>query len=233
MGGGDGFRGGVPVDAFEGGVTFLADDANRVDDRLGAVHGLAQGNAPGDVGREERDTVRQGLDGGVPGDRPDGHTLGGEAPANFTADKTRSACYHNHMAASWEEIIIDTRSHTEFVPVTQLLEEAAARRGWRDGVLHVFVPHTTAAVTIQEGADPDVRRDMAAALEKAVPWQNREYRHGEGNSAAHVKAAMLGNHLGWPMEKGKFKFGTWQTVYFAEFDGPRTRKIWMGFQPVA
>ena len=137
------------------------------------------------------------------------------------------------MAAPWEEIIIDTRSHTEFVPVTQLLEEAAARRGWRDGLLHLFVPHTTAAVTIQEGADPDVRRDMALALEKAVPWQSREYRHGEGNSAAHVKASMLGNHLCWPMEKGKLKFGTWQTVYFAEFDGPRTRKIWLGFQPVA
>ena len=137
------------------------------------------------------------------------------------------------MTGPWEEIVIDTRSHTEFVPVTQLLEEAAARKGWRDGLLHVFVPHTTAAVTLQEGADPDVRRDMAVALEKAVPWENREYRHGEGNSAAHVKASMLGNQLAWPVEKGRLKFGTWQTVYFAEFDGPRTRKIWLGFQPVA
>jgi secondary thiamine-phosphate synthase enzyme len=116
--------------------------------------------------------------------------------------------------------------------VTQLLEEAAARRGWRDGLLQIFTPHTTAAVTIQEGADPEVRRDMGLALEKAVPWQNREYRHGEGNSAAHVKAAMLGHHLAWPVEKGRLKFGTWQTIYFAEFVGPRTRKIWLGFSAV-
>ena len=75
-----------------------------------------------------------------------------------------------------EEVVINTRSHTEFVPLAQILEEVAARRGWRDGLVHVVVPHTTAGVTIQEGADPDVRRDMAVALEKAVPWESREYQ---------------------------------------------------------
>jgi secondary thiamine-phosphate synthase enzyme len=169
----------------------------------------------------------------VPGDGANGPALSGQLAADFATDKTRATCYHDHMAGPWEEIVMGTRSHTEFVPMTQLLEEAAARRGWRDGLLHVFIPHTTAAVTIQEGADPDVRRDLAAALERAVPWESREYRHAEGNSAAHLKAAMLGNHFAWPMEKGKLKFGTWQTVYFAEFDGPRSRKIWVGFQPVA
>ena len=132
-----------------------------------------------------------------------------------------------------EEIVIATRSHTEFLPIAQLLEKAAAQRGWKDGLLHVVIPHTTAAVTIQEGADPDVRHDMDLALEKAVPWENRGYRHGEGNSAAHLKAAMLGNHLAWPLEKGRLRFGTWQMIYFAEFDGPRTRKVWVGFQPLA
>lgn len=136
------------------------------------------------------------------------------------------------MTSPWEELLIDTRSHTEFVPLTQPLEEAAARRGWRDGLLQIIIPHTTAAVTIQEGADPDVRRDLAVALEKAVPWENREYRHGEGNSAAHLKAAMLGNHLAWPVEKGRLRVGTWQTIYFAEFDGPRARRVWLGFQPM-
>ena len=102
---------------------------------------------------------------------------------------------------------------------------AANENGGRDNV-------TVVVVDVLEGADPDVRKDMAAALEKAVPWQSREYRHGEGNSAAHVKAAMLGNQLAWPVEKGKLRFGTWQTIYFAEFDGPRTRKLWLGFQPV-
>jgi secondary thiamine-phosphate synthase enzyme len=100
-------------------------------------------------------------------------------------------------------------------------------------LLHVVIPHTTAGVTIQEGADPDVRRDMAVAFEKAVPWESRDYRHGEGNTAAHVKAAMVGNHLAWPIEKGRLKFGTWQMIYFCEFDGPRTRRAWVGFQPLS
>ncbi|NBS78406.1 YjbQ family protein [bacterium] len=113
-----------------------------------------------------------------------------------------------------EEVVINTRSHTEFVPLAQILAETAARRGWK-------------------GADPDVRRDMAVALERAVPWESREYRHGEGNTAAHVKAAMVGNHLAWPIEKGELKFGTWQMIYFCEFDGPRERKVWVGFHPLA
>jgi secondary thiamine-phosphate synthase enzyme len=132
-----------------------------------------------------------------------------------------------------EEVVINTRSHTEFVPLAQFLEEAVARRGWRDGLLHVVIPHTTAGVTIQEGADPDVRRDMAVAFDKAVPWESQDYRHGEGNTAAHVKAAMVGNHLAWPIEKGRLKFGTWQMIYFCEFDGPRTRRAWVGFQPLS
>ena len=81
-----------------------------------------------------------------------------------------------------EEVLINSRSHTEFLPLAQILEEVAAKRGWRDGLLHVVIPHTTAGVTIQEGADPDVRRDMAVALEKAVPWESREYRHGGESS---------------------------------------------------
>lgn len=126
-----------------------------------------------------------------------------------------------------------TGSHTEFLPLAQILEETAGKRKWRDGCLQIWVPHTTAGVTIQEGADPDVRRDMALALAEAVPWENRAYRHGEGNSAAHVKAAMVGNHLAWPVEKGKLKLGQWQMIYLAEFDGPRSRRIWVGFQPMS
>jgi secondary thiamine-phosphate synthase enzyme len=136
------------------------------------------------------------------------------------------------MSSMLEEIVICTEGHTEFMPIAQPLEKAAAERGWRDGLLHIVIPHTTAAVTIQEGADPDVRRDLAVALERAVPWENRDYRHGEGNSAAHLKAAMLGNHLAWPLEKGKLRLGMWQMIYFAEFDGPRSRRVWVGFQPL-
>ena len=169
---------------------------------------------------------------GGTGEGTGGQAFGGEAPTNFSPDKAGATCYDNHMPSMLEEIVICTEGHTEFMPIAQPLEKAAAERGWRDGLLHIIIPHTTAAVTIQEGADPDVRRDLAVALERAVPWENRDYRHGEGNSAAHLKAAMLGNHLAWPLEKGKLRLGMWQMIYFAEFDGPRSRRAWVGFQPL-
>jgi len=212
---------------------MFADDAHGMNHRFGSAKGESQGLGPGYITREKFNTSRQGLPGGVAGQGPHGKPLGGQATANFPPDKARSACYDYHMPSPMEEIAITTRSHTEFMPIAQLLEKVAAQRGWKDGLLHVVIPHTTAAVTIQEGADPDVRHDMDLGLEKAVPWENRDYRHGEGNSAAHLKAAMLGNHLAWPLEKGKLRFGTWQMIYFAEFDGPRSRKIWVGFQPLA
>ena len=230
-GGGDNVGGALKVDLGKSLGGKFANDAHGVNDRLGVMESVAQGVGLSDVGREKLDPRGEGVAGGA-GDGTDGETLGPQGAANFATDKTGSTCYDNHMPPMLEEVVINTRIHTEFLPLAQILEEAAARRGWRDGLLQVIVPHTTAGVTIQEGADPDVRRDMAVALENAVPWKNREYRHGEGNSAAHVKAAMVGNHLAWPMEGGKLKFGTWQMIYLAEFDGPRTRRVWVGFQPM-
>ncbi len=93
------------------------------------------------------------------------------------------------------------------------------------GVCHVFCPHTTAGLTINENADPDVKRDLLAKLNTLVPAQESYYRHAEGNSAAHLKASMLGFSLTLPVRNGKLNLGTWQGVYFCEFDGPRTRHV--------
>lgn len=98
--------------------------------------------------------------------------------------------------------------------------------GIKDGVVTVFVPHTTAGVTINENADPDVMQDVEAALERAVPW-NGGYRHGEGNAAAHVKASMMGSSAQILVAGGRLRLGTWQGIYFCEFDGPRSRHVWV------
>jgi secondary thiamine-phosphate synthase enzyme len=99
------------------------------------------------------------------------------------------------------------------------------------GACHVFCPHTTAALTINENADPDVVGDMLMELERLVPWRNPKYRHAEGNSAAHVKAALLGAAVSVPVEQGRLRLGTWQAIYFCEFDGPRARQITVQFLP--
>lgn len=98
--------------------------------------------------------------------------------------------------------------------------------GLRDGVVTVFIPHTTCGVTINENADPDVVTDMLAALERMVPWQ-ANYRHGEGNSAAHLKASLMGFSAQVLVAGGRLQLGTWQGIYLCEFDGPRTREVWV------
>jgi secondary thiamine-phosphate synthase enzyme len=127
-----------------------------------------------------------------------------------------------------KEIPVRTREHTEFVVIDDALQRAVTESGIRSGVCIAFVPHTTAGITINENADPDVVRDMKAALERAVPW-NAGYAHAEGNAAAHVKASMMGFSQQILVENGRLQLGTWQSVYFCEFDGPRTRKVWVQF----
>lgn len=129
------------------------------------------------------------------------------------------------------QISVQSRQHAEFISVTDEIQRMVTQHGWKEGVLTVYVPHTTAGVTIQENADPDVVRDMIYALEKAVPWKDPNYRHAEGNTAAHVKAAMLGTSAQCIVTKGHLALGTWQGIYFCEFDGPRTRQMWLTFHP--
>ncbi len=127
---------------------------------------------------------------------------------------------------------VRTKEHTQFVNIDRQVQEAVSEAGVEQGVVHVFVPHTTAGVTINENADPDVMRDVGGALEKAVPW-NANYAHSEGNAAAHVKASMMGFCQTVLIEGGRLQLGTWQSLYFCEFDGPRTRKVWVQVQPGA
>ena len=126
-----------------------------------------------------------------------------------------------------KSISVSTGGRTEFVDITGQVAKAVQELGIEDGIVNVFVPHTTAGVTINENADPDVTVDMGAALDNAVPW-SAGYKHCEGNAAAHVKASMMGSSVQVIVSKGKLQLGTWQSIYFCEFDGPRSRKVWLG-----
>ena len=126
-----------------------------------------------------------------------------------------------------KEFTIRTNSHTEFLDITDRLQEAVDESRVREGVCIAVVPHTTAGITINENADPDVVSDMIFALDKAVPWKDSHYRHGEGNTAAHVKSSLMGHSVQVLVRGGKLQFGTWQGVYLCEFDGPRSRNLWV------
>jgi secondary thiamine-phosphate synthase enzyme len=126
-----------------------------------------------------------------------------------------------------QEFSVATRSRTEFVDITAEVQDAVAAMGCKEGTVTVFVPHTTAGITINENADPDVTADMESALEKMVPWR-AGYRHSEGNSAAHVKASLMGSSVQVLVNEGRLMLGTWQAVYLSEFDGPRSREVWVG-----
>ena len=121
---------------------------------------------------------------------------------------------------------LQTHRRTEFIDITQEIQQAVTTMGLKDGVVTVFVPHTTGGITINENADPDVMADMDGAMERMVPW-SAGYAHGEGNSAAHVKASLVGSSVRVILWEGRLQLGTWQAVYFCEFDGPRTREVWI------
>ncbi|MCD6365052.1 MAG: YjbQ family protein [Planctomycetes bacterium] len=118
---------------------------------------------------------------------------------------------------------VRTTSRDAMIDVTAQVSHAVAESGISNGMVCVYVPHTTAGVTINENADPDVIHDVLGALDRAVPWRRNFYRHGEGNSAAHVKSSMVGCSAVVPLIDGQMSFGTWQSVFFCEFDGPRNR----------
>ena len=121
---------------------------------------------------------------------------------------------------------VATNEHTQMKDITDLVQKAVAESSVTDGICTVFIPHTTAAVTINENADPDVVRDFTAEINKIVPWEDG-YRHVEGNSAAHLKASMIGFSEQIIIDRGRLVLGTWQGIYFCEFDGPRHRKVYV------
>jgi secondary thiamine-phosphate synthase enzyme len=127
---------------------------------------------------------------------------------------------------------VKTSRRVEFVDVTGQVQTAAAQSGIADGAVLVFVRHTTAGVTINENADPSVRADLAMALERLVP-ADLPFAHMEGNSDAHMKASLVGSSVTVPLAGGRLQLGTWQGVYFAEFDGPRRRRVHVTVLPGA
>jgi secondary thiamine-phosphate synthase enzyme len=128
------------------------------------------------------------------------------------------------------EIMLSTRLHTEFVNLDAMVQRCVEEAGVSEGEVRVYVPHTTAGITINENADPDVVADMELILERMVPWEGG-YAHAEGNAAAHVKASMMGASATVFVHRGRLALGTWQSIYFCEFDGPRTRRIWVKVIP--
>lgn len=124
-------------------------------------------------------------------------------------------------------ITLNSTKREEMIDITQQLQELVEQKGFKNGLLMVFVPHTTAAITINENADPLVAHDILLGLRKLVPQNNPEYRHSEGNSDAHIKASLVGSSVTIMVENGKLLLGTWQGVFFLEFDGPRLRKAYV------
>jgi len=120
---------------------------------------------------------------------------------------------------------IQTPAKSSFVEITDRIQEILSEEQFEDGVIVVYVPHTTAGITINENADPNVVRDFLMDLERLVPHQQSYYRHFEGNSAAHLKASLMGSSVTVMVERGRMSLGTWQGIYLCEFDGPRSRRV--------
>ncbi len=128
------------------------------------------------------------------------------------------------------QISVKTTARTQMVDITAEVRAAVRESGIENGLVHVFSMHTTAAVTINENADPAVTTDMLAFINKVVPWDDH-FKHMEGNSAAHIKVSLFGPSEIIPLEKGSLVLGTWQGIYFCEFDGPRTRRVHITVMP--
>jgi secondary thiamine-phosphate synthase enzyme len=120
---------------------------------------------------------------------------------------------------------LKTTGRNQFVEITDQVRQAVAKSGVRSGICVVYCPHTTAAMTVNENADPDVAHDMLLYLNKAIPKEQSGFRHSEGNSDSHIKASLVGPSVTLVIDNGDIVLGRWQGVYFCEFDGPRTRTV--------
>jgi len=129
------------------------------------------------------------------------------------------------MKTFTEYVSVDTRQRNQMIDITGEVDRIIGKSGIRDGIATVYCPHTTAAVTINENADPSVPRDIIMMLGELVPHRHEGYRHSEGNSDAHIKSSIVGCSSQVLIEDGKMRLGTWQALFFCEFDGPRNRKV--------
>lgn len=123
---------------------------------------------------------------------------------------------------------IKTNKHEDLIDITEIVREEISKNNFKDGQVLIFVPHTTAGITINENADPDVKHDILLAL-RSLGFESLNYSHSEGNSPAHVKSSIIGCSLNVIVSNGRLVLGTWQGIYFCEFDGPRTRRIIIQF----
>ena len=121
-------------------------------------------------------------------------------------------------------INVKSAQRIQFIDITQRVRQEVKDSGMRSGVCYLFVPHTSAGITINEGADPSVQRDIHATLSRLIP-QDPNYSHAEGNSDAHLKSSLVGASISIPVDEGALVLGTWQAIYFCEFDGPRHRRV--------
>ena len=126
-----------------------------------------------------------------------------------------------------EKFDVRTQRKTEFVPITEKIQRIITRNQTQSGICHIYVPHTTAGITINENADPMVPKDILLIIDEIIPFVDHRYQHMEDNSAAHVKACLFGSSESVIIEKGELVFGTWQGIFLCEFGGPRNREIYM------
>ncbi len=124
------------------------------------------------------------------------------------------------------KISVRTHQRTEFIEISHQIQQVVTESGIKNGVAYIWVPHTTAGITINEHADPDVARDILKELNKVIPFEDN-YAHLEGNSAAHIKSSLVGCQTNVLVEDGRLALGTWQGIFFCEFDGPRHRNVWV------
>ncbi len=129
-----------------------------------------------------------------------------------------------------DTLSVRSNQQVEFVEITTPVRQWLARQGAESGVLTLYVPHTTAGITINENADPDVITDLTKELNKVIPFEDG-YRHAEGNAAAHIKSSVIGTSVQVLVDEGNLVLGTWQGIFFAEFDGPRSRKVHLQLTP--
>lgn len=127
-------------------------------------------------------------------------------------------------------INVKSRMRTEFIDITERVQEIINEEGVKEGICYIYVPHTTAAITINEGADPSVQRDIISTLNRLIPFEG-DYHHREGNADAHIKSTIVGVSQYVMIEQGKLSLGTWQAIYFCEFDGPRHRRVHLKIVP--
>jgi secondary thiamine-phosphate synthase enzyme len=133
---------------------------------------------------------------------------------------------------AWASFDVRTHRRAQLVDVTERVAEAVVKSQVTNGIVHVFVPHTTAGVTINEGADPDVARDIEAHLAKVIP-KDGDFEHAEGNSDSHIKTVLVGPGCDAPVRGGKLALGTWQAIFLCEWDGPRTRRVEVAVSPIS